>query len=246
MKKLLLLLLALPLVFGACSSDNDPIYPDSKLAGLWQSDALEITIESPQKAGENVFWELTNDGTLTIFGTGDMYNWYFKLPNTVPWEVDKDKIKSVVIKEGVTSIGDYAFSNCYNLYTISLPQGVKKIGDNAFSFCIIRTIDLPQGIEKIGDSTFSNCKYLNTIYLPESLKEIGPKAFFQNLSLKHIYSKAPGSTFNNVYDNNSFSFVRGYRTFERYVYVTTQINELAYKNMPHLKDMMFTIKRANW
>ena len=82
------------------------------------------------KCGDNLTWTLSSAGELTISGTGDMY----KYSTTTPaW--NKGAIKSIVVKSGVTSIGDNAFYGCSALTTITLPLSLKKIGTNAFGEC---------------------------------------------------------------------------------------------------------------
>ncbi|MCD8358465.1 MAG: leucine-rich repeat protein [Oscillospiraceae bacterium] len=71
-------------------------------------------------------------GTLTISGTGNMSNYDYE---SSPWRSDCDLITSVVIKDGVTSIGDYAFSDYNNLETVTIPTSITNINDYSFSGC---------------------------------------------------------------------------------------------------------------
>ena len=82
--------------------------------------------------GDNLTWDLTN-GVLTISGTGSMTNWTGD-PHA-PWYADRTSVQSVVINEGVTSIGDAAFFNCTALSTVTVPQSVTRVGDNVFVGC---------------------------------------------------------------------------------------------------------------
>ena len=81
----------------------------------------------------NLTWTLSTAGVLTISGTGAMANWESTLD--IPWYKHRESILSVVIEEGVTSIGDAAFFNCKNLPTITIPQNIAHIGDNVFVGC---------------------------------------------------------------------------------------------------------------
>ena len=78
-------------------------------------------------------WTLSEEGRLTISGTGDMRD--FVSYNT-PWYKNREKIKKVVIENGVTSIGQSAFWNCTSLTSITIPNSVTSIGQNAFHDCI--------------------------------------------------------------------------------------------------------------
>ena len=82
--------------------------------------------------GDNLTWILDDEGVLTISGTGAMANWNWK---GSPWYANKDKIESVVIEDGVTSIGANAFDVCSGLTSITIPNSVTSIGAKAFRGC---------------------------------------------------------------------------------------------------------------
>ncbi|MDR0749985.1 MAG: leucine-rich repeat domain-containing protein, partial [Tannerellaceae bacterium] len=79
-------------------------------------------------------WRLSG-GALTISGTGAMpyYNGFDDPPT--PWHFYRNSITAVVIEEGVTSIGSYAFISCYNLTSATIPRSVTRIGEFVFSNC---------------------------------------------------------------------------------------------------------------
>lgn len=83
------------------------------------------------------------------------------------------------IPEGVTKIGEEAFSSCKSLKYVVIPEGVKKIEDDAFHYCsYLEQVVFPDGLEEIGDSAFTDCKSLTKIVFPPSLKVIGNSAFY--------------------------------------------------------------------
>ena len=87
-------------------------------------------------------------------------------------------IESYVIPSSVTSIGDWAFSNCDSLSEIVIPSSVTSIGDGAFSFCrSLSEIVIPSSVTSIGDWAFSNCDSLSEIVIPSSVTSIGDSAF---------------------------------------------------------------------
>ena len=78
-----------------------------------------------------ITWNLSDDGTLTISGT-DMPNYSMNGANRSPWSSQGDKIKKLVIENGVTSIGSWAFDACKGLTSVTIPNSVTSIGYNAF------------------------------------------------------------------------------------------------------------------
>ena len=82
--------------------------------------------------GENLTWTLDTTGTLTISGTGAMKDFG---TFDAPWRQNCDSIKTVVIENGVTTIGSYAFYRCKNMASINIPASVTSIGEDAFSGC---------------------------------------------------------------------------------------------------------------
>ena len=90
-------------------------------------------------------------------------------------------INKVIVEEGITYIGDFAFYGCTYLDSVSLPSTLKSIGDLAFADCPFETIDIPSGVTSIGQSAFNGCSNLTSITIPEGVKYIERQAF-QNCS----------------------------------------------------------------
>lgn len=141
-------------------------------------------------------WELSEDGTLTISGTGDMPDYevrnlgdshYIKLTCNAPWFPQQDKIKKVVIEDGVTDIGDCAFFCCTNLTSITIPNSVTSIGDYAFTSCsVLESISIPKSVTSLGENAFYFCLGLTSITIPNSVTRIGDWAFFYCAGLTSI------------------------------------------------------------
>lgn len=126
--------------------------------------------------GERVAWTLDDAGTLTISGTGDMWNSY----DESQWSSVSGKIKRIVIEEGVTRVGNYAF--CFHdLFQepldVSLPQSLRSIGERAFSYCKINEIALPNGLSALGEGAFSSCRELKCVEIPGTVTELGNYIF---------------------------------------------------------------------
>lgn len=123
---------------------------------------------------ENISWELTDTGVLTISGKGNMPDWesniYYKIAET-PWYIAgcKDKIIKVVINDGITAVGNSAFDECVNLKIVLLPESVTEIHGHAFSRCYsLSEINIHQNINHIGFYAFFKCTSLTHIELPAS------------------------------------------------------------------------------
>ncbi len=86
---------------------------------------------------------------------------------------DKDWIESVVIPDGVTTIGNNAFSGCAWIESSALPPSVISIGKNAFANCkSLTSIELPNGLRTIGWNAFMNCVLLEEIAVPIGVSDI--------------------------------------------------------------------------
>ena len=90
-------------------------------------------------------------------------------------------ITSVVIPNGVTTIGKGAFASQQRLTSITIPNTVTSIGENAFNDCIaLASITIPNSVTKIDRQAFANCSNLRTITIPNSVTSIGDRTFFSS------------------------------------------------------------------
>ena len=144
--------------------------------------------------GDNLTWSFTGD-TLTISGTGPMYDFTGVGeagpggPNDdCPWKDCRSWIVSVEFTGNVTSIGDYAFTGCTELKSITIPESVTSIGASAFSECAFTSFVVPDTVKKFETSgAFSGCKFLNSITLPAGITKIGWGMFSGCTNLKNVY-----------------------------------------------------------
>lgn len=135
----------------------------------------------PVKVGENIVATLEGD-TLTLTGSGATYDY------DASWDdmddsyvgnqwLDEEtivKIKKIVLGDGITQIGNFAFAGCTNLQEIVFPQkNLKKIKENVFYGCSsLKEFIVPEGVESLGDSSFYGCSSIEKISFPSTLKEI--------------------------------------------------------------------------
>ena len=118
----------------------------------------------------SVIAKLSDDGTLTISGNGNMKD-CGNYENDSWWNV-KENIKNVLINAGVTNIGEYAFEYCSNLVSIKIPNTITSIGDYAFDECSsLISIEIPESVTSIAVPAFSSCNSLTSINVSEKNKK---------------------------------------------------------------------------
>ena len=135
--------------------------------------------------GKNATWELYKDGTLYIKGTGAMqdYNWNYnettKIVTTgAPWhDSHSASVKKLVVEDGITSIGNEAFSDCESLVSAELAEGITSIGDGTFTACRdLEKINIPNSVTSIGYDAFYSCWALTSLELPSGLSKLESSA----------------------------------------------------------------------
>ena len=156
---------------------------------------VTICIEAKKKPfGDGLYWELTDDGTLTISGFGTMPNYGFinskysgqKKFEKRPWHKNSQDIIKIIIEYGVTTIGDGIFYECKNLKSAEIANSVETIGEWAFYGCGMESIVLPNSVTSIKGVAFGQCENLTTIVIPNSVISIGRVVFSGCKSLKEI------------------------------------------------------------
>ncbi|WP_456075849.1 leucine-rich repeat domain-containing protein [Hoylesella nanceiensis] len=145
--------------------------------------SLSAYAEKSGICGDNLEWKLTDEGVLTITGTGEMQDWN---DYSSPW-YENESVKQVIIGDGVTTIGDWAFSYCRALTSITIPNSVTTIGDNAFESCSsLTSITIPNSVTTIGDYAFSYCRALTSVIISNSVTTIGERTFANCYSLTSV------------------------------------------------------------
>ena len=187
-KRLVSLLLAISMILSLM-----PVSAVTAFAEDENSGAVKIIAKGncgADEGGENLKWTLDNNGVLTISGSGAMKDYTWDENVRLDWYGYKKDIRSVVLDNRITHIGNYAFDKCTNIesvrytgYTgnagVALPESVTTIGVHAFSDTgVTGTLKLPEHLTEIDSLAFYHCRKLNgELKLPDTVKEIGGFAF---------------------------------------------------------------------
>jgi hypothetical protein len=136
------------------------------------------------ECGKECQYIINPENKLTITGSGEMDDFDI---DTQPWKEYKESITEIIIEEGITNIGAYAFVSCRSLESVTIPDGVLNIGEYAFSWCTsLTSVTIPDGVTNIENSTFDYCYSLESVVLGDNVARIGNFAFANCSSLKSI------------------------------------------------------------
>ena len=124
----------------------------------------------------NGSWALSTGGDLYLCGAGSMED--YVQASDAPWHAFKSGIKTATVSQGLTRVGNLAFSGCTSLKTLHLADSVTQIGTKAFQGCtVLSQVTLPEGLERIENRAFQGCPKLGQLRFPGSLSAIGEDAF---------------------------------------------------------------------
>lgn len=187
-KRFVSLLLAISMIFSLMPVSAVTAFAESENGG--EVTTVDSGYCGADNGGENLKWTLDNNGVLTISGSGAMKDYTWDENVRLDWYVRKKDIRSVVLDNRITHIGNYAFDKCTNIesvrytgYTgnagVALPESVTTIGVHAFSDTgVTGTLKLPEHLTEIDSLAFYHCRKLNgELKLPDTVKEIGGFAF---------------------------------------------------------------------
>lgn len=144
-----------------------------KIFGLLM--VLVISAQMLVFAEDNIGWSF-EDGVLTVWGSGQMKD--YQKTDKRPWDEHINNTKKLVIKDGITSVGDWSFARFKGLEEIEFANTINQIGERAFYDCqSVNYINLSDSIKTIEDGAFNGCKEAVRVKLPETLEKIGNSAF---------------------------------------------------------------------
>lgn len=124
-------------------------------------------------------------GVLTICGIGDMDDYDVDEKNQ-PWWAYRSDVKTVIVGNSVTSIGERAFYGC-PLDVVTIPDSVTSIGDYVFYEGAAVSVTIPDSVTSIGDRAFYGCYSLASMTIPDSVSSVGEYAFSRCTGIKNLY-----------------------------------------------------------
>ena len=165
-------------------------------AGAWSS-VVSVTYRKPAaatvasgKCGDSAKWTLDAAGTLTISGSGKTWDFIDEDWNAnAPWyDVSlRLRIKKVVVEKGITYVGTWAFYDCSEMTSVSLPTTLETMGASVFMDCTsLTSVTIPDGVTFISGDFFWGCTSLKSVTLPDSLWETGGCTFMYCTSLTSV------------------------------------------------------------
>ena len=198
------------------------------------------------QCGDDLTWTLDSSGTLTISGTGPMYN-YSLWDN--PWcdialrsSGISTRVVNAVVSSGVTALGERALADCGSMVSVSLPETLLTVGESCFmSSDALRSITIPNSVRSIGLGAFTACKNLSRVTLGRGLQRIGGQAFRECSSLSSIVipdgvKKIEYLTFSDCANLMEITIP----------HTVTVIENHAFANCNILSRVTFTGTRAQW
>lgn len=145
-----------------------------------------------KKCGDNITWDY-NNGILTLDGSGKMYDYTTEYNSSgvtstnTPWPDAFESVEKVIVTDGITYVGNSAFTGFKNLCEVMLPISITQIGNDVFAHCSsLESIVFPDSVVTIGNNTFTKCLNLTDVKLSGNLKAIPPYMFSSCSSLEYI------------------------------------------------------------
>ena len=211
--------------------DSDELLFDYFIEDSVQEGAADSSaVIDSGSCGEGVEWTMYGSGILNIYGTGEMSK--YNSASSVPWHSYRSRIRNVIISGDVTSVCNYAFSDCSDLYGVFLCDTVTSIGSYAFKGCGFTWISLPESVESIGGCAFQNCINLREVEIPGGITSVPASAFYYCSNLTSVKMtprvKSIGA--------GAFSYCTKLETVEGMLSVES-IGEGAFSNCSSLKEI---------
>ena len=145
-------------------------------------------VPTGNKCGENATWTYdSNNKTLYINGTGELYSQRVVNDTLSPWIDIKTEVKNVVIADGITLVGRFNFDGFTALENVTIPHSVTTLDTGVFYNCSsLKNITIPDGVTTFAGHMFAYCTSLESVSVPSEIDHIGASTFFKCTSLKKV------------------------------------------------------------
>ena len=184
-----------------------------------------------------IFGYTTTSGSSSVsgatcqYGKGDYYYYYY-IPTS---------LKTVILSDSVTYIGESAFCNCSGLKSVTIPDSVTYIGESAFRCSGLTSVTIPDSVTSIGERAFYNCFSLTSITIPDSVTSIGEGAFsdcyrLRSVTISNSLTSIGSSAFYNCSGLTSVTIGNG----------VTSIGEHAFNRCSRLKNITYKGTVKEW
>ena len=160
------------------------------------------------KCGNDAYWNLYDDGTLEITGSGATNNYR---ENAHPWYGYRDLITSLVVGDGITKLGDNCFTKCAKIVSASWPNSITSFGTRVFKGCSsLDVTELPENLAgELEMEVFRDCASLALTSLPSSLTSIAANAFYSCRGLTTMtFGENLATIGNTAFSNCSLQIVK--------------------------------------
>lgn len=209
-------------------------------------DDLTGDIVETGEVGEDIYYVLYSNSRLLLCSTGATYD--YDLGESPFWE--NENIKSLVVSEGITAIGDSVFERCSNMATVSFPNTLESIGKRAFFMYTtggLTSLNLPASVTKIGEKAFTNISAAS-IVMPETLTELGTYLFMDSNTLQSVRvecAEIPAFCFVNCSRLNQMTLSSNVKKIGSHmINYCSLLCEIVYKGS--LSDWAAVTKLGNW
>ena len=194
--------------------------------------------------GENIHYVLYENGKLLLHGTGETYD--YEIGQSPFWE--NEDIRSLVVSDGITKIGNSLFERCKSMASASFPTSLTEIGERAFFMYDqggLTELNLPSSVTTIGEKAFA-CESLTSVTLPATLATLGTYLFMDSRTLTSARvecEEVPGFCFVGT-PLQSLTLSNNVKKLGSHMINYTPLHELTYEGS--LDDWVAVTKGGNW
>lgn len=161
--------------------------------------------------------------------------------DNLPWRDYEESIRTIIIEEGITSVGEYTFWKYPNLTSVTLPSTFTRIGKSAFKECLnLTSINFPDRLMQIGEYAFDGCSFLQDVKLPNNLRIMGTSCFkgtaIKTIEIPSSMITIPHRAFDECYYLETITLPNTLRGIET----------CAFKNCSGLRSVIYKGTTAEW